>query len=332
MRVIDSITLMIVITGGAGLIGSAVTWALNTRGRTDLIIVDTIDHEEKRLNLEPLEYQEILGIEDFRKRMQAGDFDNTVEAIIHLGACSSTLEQNWEYLLDNNVNYTKEIIEWSASHNIRCIYASSAATYGDGSNGYSDDHALIDILEPLNLYGKSKLDVDKWALAEGHLNSVVALRYFNVFGPNEWHKGVMRSVVAKKYEDIVNSGTIQLFKSYKPEYADGEQKRDFIYVKDAVAMTLFFLDTPEAAGIFNIGSGRAESWNQLAHAMFAALAVPPSIEYIDMDETLREQYQYFTKADMAKIQAAGWNTPPLPLTDSVGEYIREYLVPKRHLS
>ncbi len=323
---------MIVITGGAGLIGSAVTWALNKRGRTDLLIVDTIDHEEKRLNLEPLLYQEILGIEDFRKRMQAGDFDTTVDTIIHLGACSSTLEQNWEYLLDNNVNYTKEVIEWCTSRNIRCIYASSAATYGDGSNGYSDDHDLIDTLEPLNLYGKSKLDVDKWALTEGHLDSVVGLRYFNVFGPNEWHKGVMRSVVAKKYEDIVNSGTIQLFKSYKPEYADGEQKRDFIYVKDAVAMTLFFLDTPEAAGIFNIGSGRAESWNQLAHAMFTALAVSPSIEYIDMDETLREQYQYFTKADMTKIQASGWNTPPLSLTDSVGEYIREYLVPKRHLS
>ena len=244
---------MIVVTGGAGFIGSAIVAELNHRGEQNILVVDVLDHERKERNLTPLKYRELVGIEDFRLELNSGKLkERSIRGIIHMGACSSTMETNWDYLQDNNVNYTKEIIRWCVENEARCVYASSAATYGDGTQGFSDDHALFDNLVPLNLYGKSKLIVDLWARDEGLLNRVAGVRYFNVFGPNEWHKGVMRSVIAKKFPDVKDDRKITLFKSYHPSYSDGAPERDFVYVKDAVNMTLWLFDHPEANGVINI--------------------------------------------------------------------------------
>lgn len=323
---------MIIVTGGAGFIGSALVWALNERGERTVIIVDELDHDEKERNIAPLTYEELLSIPAFREKLQAGDFnDKNVRAIFHLGACSDTTEQNWEYLEDNNIAYTQDIIRWAADHGVRCIYASSGAVYGDGSHGYSDEHDLFDQLTPRNLYGKSKLAVDVWARDGGYLENVVGLRYFNVFGPNEAHKGHMRSVVAKHYEELTEKGTVSLFKSYQKEFGDGEQRRDFVYVKDAVAATLFFLDTPGVNGVFNVGTGEARSWNEVARAMFAAAGQPEKIQYIDMPEEIRAHYQYFTQADISKLRAVGFKKPFTPLTEAVADYIKNYLEPDKHL-
>lgn len=343
---------MIIVTGAAGLIGSATVWALNQRGREDIIIVDEIidgppspqamgdaspssdSAREKEHNVENLKYDQMIGIADFRSQLLAGEFDNAgVEAIIHLGACSSTTEQNWDYLSDNNVEYTKDIIRWCQSNNAKCIYASSAATYGNGEMGYNDDHKLFDALVPLNLYGKSKLLVDIWARDGGFLDSAVGLRYFNVFGPNEWHKEGMMSVVAKKYPEIVAGKRMTLFKSYDKDYVDGGQKRDFVYVKDAVRATLFFLDNKQFGGVFNVGTGVARTWLDVGRAMFAACSIPENIEFIDMPDNLKNQYQYFTQADIKKLKNTGFDSDAnYSLEDAITEYIQEYLAPHKHLN
>lgn len=324
---------MIIVTGGAGFIGSAIVWELNQRGREDITIVDDIDHDEKEHNIGHLRHDQLIGIADFRQQLLAGEFDNQdVEAIIHLGACSATTETNWEYLLDNNVEYTKDIIRWCQEHSARCVYASSAATYGNGEHGYNDDHALFDVLEPLNLYGKSKLMVDIWARDGRFLDQAVGLRYFNVFGPNEWHKEEMRSVVAKKYPDVAAGKPITLFKSYEEKYGDGEQKRDFIYVKDAVRATLFFVDNPTLCGVYNVGTGIARTWLDVARAMFSAAGMKENIEFIDMPGALKDQYQYFTQANIRNLEAAGFDTGEnYSLERAITEYIQEYLAPHRHL-
>ncbi|MDA1169394.1 MAG: ADP-glyceromanno-heptose 6-epimerase [bacterium] len=324
---------MIIVTGGAGLIGSATVWALNQRGREDIIIVDEVDHDEKEHNVANLKYDQMIGIADFRKQLLAGEFDSMgIEAIIHLGACSSTTEQNWDYLLDNNVEYTKDMIRWCQSNNARCIYASSAATYGNGELGYDDDHKLFDSLAPLNLYGKSKLLVDIWARDGGFLDSAVGLRYFNVFGPNEWHKEAMMSVVAKKYPEIIAGKPMTLFKSYEKDYTDGGQKRDFVYVKDAVRATLFFLDHKEFGGIYNVGTGVARTWLDVARAMFAASDTLEKIEFIEMPTNLKKQYQYFTQANVKKLEATGFDIATnYMLEDAITEYVQEHLAPHQHL-
>lgn len=322
---------MIVITGGAGLIGSALAWALNRQGRSDLILVDDIDHKEKEHNLGPLIYESIVSINEFRGRLRGGGFNQAVEAVFHLGACTDTTESDWEYLRKNNVEYTKDVIRWCAERGVRCVYASSAAVYGDGALGFSDDHNLFTSLSPLNYYGHSKLEVDRWANDEGYLDKVVGLRYFNVFGPNEWHKGLMRSVVAKKFPRLQQAGYIELFKSEDPTWADGEQERDFMYIKDAVSATLFFLDRRELAGVYNIGTGRVQTWNQVARALFAAVGQGVDIRYIDLPANLREQYQYHTQADISKLRAVGWGGDVTVLEDSVADYVQNYLIPHRHL-
>ncbi|MEX2055146.1 MAG: ADP-glyceromanno-heptose 6-epimerase [Candidatus Andersenbacteria bacterium] len=323
---------MIIITGAAGFIGSALLWALNERGETDILLVDELDHDDKERNLAPLKYEELVGIKEFREKLLAGDYNNRdVKAIFHLGACSDTTETNWAYLEDNNVEYSKDIIRWCTDRDIRCIYASSGATYGSGEQGYSDDHKLFNELKPLNLYGKSKLLVDIWALDGGYLDKAVGLRYFNVFGPNEWHKGHMQSVIAKRYPEVVNEGVMHLFKSYHPDYGDGEQQRDFVYVKDAVAATLFFYDNPKPAGVFNVGTGKASTWNEVAYALFAAADKTPRIEYIEMPKNIRDQYQYFTEADIKKLTSAGFTKKPYSLPDAVGEYVQDFLAPNKHL-
>ncbi len=314
---------MIIVTGGAGLIGSALVWALNKRGRTDLLVVDDVDHLEKKRNLQPLKYEKQVGIKEFREELLGGRVK--AEAILHMGAISSTFEKNWERLQDLNVSYTQAVIQWAVKNTIRCVYASSAATYGDGVNGYSDDHALFDKLQPLNLYGKSKLAVDMWARDNGYLEDAVGLRYFNVFGPNEYHKGEMRSVVTKKFDELQQHGFIELFKSNDPQYEDGQQPRDFVYVKDAVEATLFFLDKPKLGGVYNIGTGKAETWNTVARAMFTAVGKPADIRYISLPAALAPQYQNFTQADITKLTAAGYSRPFMPVAAAVTDYIQHYL-------
>lgn len=323
---------MVVITGGAGLIGSALLWGLNERGQHDIIVVDNLDHEEKEKNLAPLAYEELLSIADFRDQLLAGDLPGRgITTVFHLGAITSTTTESWERLLEFNVSYTQDVIRWCVDQAVQCLYASSGQVYGSGEQGYSDDHALFDQLKAITLYGRSKLLVDVWARDAGYLDRAVGLRYFNVFGPNENHKGPMRSVIAKQFETITRTGQIELFRSYRKDWADGQQQRDFIYIKDAVAATLFFFDHPELAGMYNIGTGQARSWNDVARAMFAALGKPAEIRYVDMPANLKENYQYFTQADITKLRAAGYRAPFTPLEEAVRDYIQLYLEPHKHL-
>jgi ADP-L-glycero-D-manno-heptose 6-epimerase len=319
-----SLTDTIIVTGGAGLIGSNLAAALNARGYKNLVIVDHLNHPGKKRNLSKIEYTDFMDKQDFRKRFTSGK-QPTANAVFHLGACSSTTENNAEYLDDNNLAYTRELCQWSLDHQARFIYASSAATYGDGSRGYRDDETDIPNLVPLNLYGLSKQKFDLWALNNQLLDKIVGIKYFNVFGPGEAHKGDMRSVVNKAFNQISETGTLQLFRSHRPDYQDGMQERDFVYVNDAVAITLFFFDNPNVSGIFNAGTGRTHTWLDLAHAVFAALEREPNIEFVDMPLSLREKYQYYTLADIQKLRSAGFEAPFQPLAESVADYAKKRL-------
>jgi len=314
----------IVVTGGAGFIGSNLVAALNRRGHRAITVVDHLDDDGKRRNLDRIDFEHYFDKAEFRESLHAGRIPPAA-AVFHLGACSSTTETNEIYLRDNNTHYTRELCEWSLNTGARFIYASSAATYGDGSKGYSDDDAVTPTLEPLNLYGASKQWFDLWALETGAIQRIAGLKYFNVYGPGEDHKGDMRSVVNKAYAQVLRDGEIGLFKSYRPEYRDGEQERDFVHVDDAVAVTLFFYDHPEFSGLFNCGTGAARTWLDLAHAIFAAMDLPPRIRFIDMPESIRERYQYHTCADTRKLRAAGYRGAFLPVEEGVRRYVREYL-------
>jgi len=316
---------MIIVTGGAGFIGSALIAALNKRQITDILVVDELGCDQKWKNLRNLSFADYMEKDDFLDRIIENKLAGPIAAVFHLGACSSTTETDASYLIENNYEYTKLLAQWAANANIRFIYASSAATYGDGSAGFSDDEEKIDKLRPLNIYGYSKQLFDLWARRAGLLKKMVGLKYFNVFGPNEYHKGDMRSFVVKAFEQIMASGRVCLFKSYKPQFKDGEQMRDFLYVKDAVDMTLFFLDNPKIAGLFNIGSGRARNWNDLVKAVFAAMGKPPNIEYIEMPDSIRNQYQYFTQADMTKLRQVGYKKQTTPLEEAIKDYVQNYL-------
>lgn len=321
---------MIVVTGGAGFIGSAIAAQLNQRGISDLIIVDILDHPEKQKNLDALAYRNYFDRDDFLEKARSRNLDG-VEAIFHMGACSATTETDEDFLRQNNFEYTKELALYALEKNVRFIYASSAATYGNGERGYEDDESRLETLEPLNPYGRSKQNFDLWAKEQGILRDIAGLKYFNVYGPNEYHKGDMRSMVLKGYRQSIETGRIRLFKSRKPEYADGCQARDFLYIKDAVAMTIFFLDCPEACGIYNVGSGVAGSWNDLAKNIFLAQDKEPEIEYFEMPPAIRDQYQYHTCAVMEKIRKAGCRSPITSLEDGINDYVRNYLMPGRRL-
>ena len=327
---------MIIVTGGAGFIGSALVWGLNKRGVDNIVVVDHLGETEKWKNLIPLRFSDYFDKSDFIERIEAGYFGNSNSAIFHLGACSSTTERNADYLIENNYRYTARLATWHGEHRAcRLIYASSAATYGDGERGYrdkEDEIHEIHLLRPLNMYGYSKHMFDLLALRKGWLSHIVGLKYFNVFGPNEYHKEDMRSVINKTYPLVRDEGEICLFNSYRNEYKDGEQLRDFIYVKDAVDMTLFFLDNPEINGIFNIGTGTARSWNEVAASLFQAVGRPLNIEYIPMPDNLKEKYQYYTCADMTKLRSAGCSHTCMGLDAAVKEYVRDYLSSKKHLS
>ncbi len=321
----------VLVTGGAGFIGSALVWALNRRGIQDVIVSDFLGESEKWRNLTPLAYADYLEADDLHELVKADSGRlRDVRTVFHLGACSATTERDAAYLVRNNFEYTKDMATWALSHGARFVYASSAATYGDGSAGMSDEADLA-TLRPLNMYGYSKQMFDQWARRQGLLDRVVGLKYFNVFGPNEDHKGDMKSLVHKAYHQVLETGRIRLFKSHRPDYQDGEQKRDFVYVKDAVAMTLHLAASDRAGGLFNIGSGRASTWNELARSVFTALERPESIEYIDMPESLRGKYQYFTEARIDRLRAAGYAAPVMGLAAAVSDYVRDYLVPDRRL-
>jgi ADP-L-glycero-D-manno-heptose 6-epimerase len=321
---------MIVITGGAGFIGSAIAWRVNNQGKDDIIIVDELGHTEKWKNLVTLNYQDFINKDEFIKQIESG-VKLGIEAIIHMGANSSTTEKDADYLINNNYEYTKKLAKYCVENNIRFIYASSAATYGDGSLGFNDEEKICQSLRPLNMYGYSKNLFDVWAIKYGIIDKIVGLKYFNVFGPNEYHKSDMRSVVHKAFEQIKSTGKVELFKSRNPNYKDGEQKRDFIYVKDAVDMTLFFLEKKNKNGIYNIGSGKARTWNDLVTAIFKALNKPVKIEYIELPEYLVEKYQYFTEARIDKIKKAGYPHPITSLEDGVTDYVKSFLLSGKHL-
>jgi ADP-L-glycero-D-manno-heptose 6-epimerase len=324
LREVRSMPKRIIVTGAAGFIGRNAVAELNRQGHDDLLLVDLLGTDEKWRNLRGLSYDDLISPEALLSRIERGH-SMDVEAIVHLGACSATTEPDADFLLENNYRYTRRLCEFSLKHGVRFIYASSAATYGNGSDGYSDADEITKGLRPLNMYGYSKQMFDLWALKSGAIEEIVGLKYFNVFGPFEDHKGDMKSVVAKSYRQILDMGKVQLFKSYDARYADGEQKRDFIYVKDAVAVTLSFLEARKRNGLFNCGTGHAITWRELATAVFHATKVPLSIEYVEMPEALRGKYQYFTQADMAKLRNAGYATPFMSLEDAVSDYVETYL-------
>ncbi|MBE6380525.1 MAG: ADP-glyceromanno-heptose 6-epimerase [Lentisphaerae bacterium] len=324
---------MWIVTGGAGLIGSAVVWQWNRNGIDDILIVDHLGESDKWKNLRALRYNDYLEKDQFFQMLADGVFDHApIEGIMHLGACSSTTERDATYLIHNNFQYTVKLAEFAVKRNIRMIYASSCATYGDGSLGYKDDEDAIEQLRPLNMYGYSKQMFDLYAKRRGWLKHLVGCKFSNVYGPNEFHKAGMRSVVLRAYEQISATGKMGLFKSYNPEYADGEFKRDFLYVKDAVKMLWHLACVNTAScGLYNIGSGRAETWNSLARAAFDALGKPCNIEYIEMPEHLRDRYQYYTCSEMDKLHAAGYTEEAASLADSVRDYLVNYCLPGKYL-
>lgn len=319
---------MIIVTGGAGFIGSAIIWKLNTMGVKDILAVDNLASSSKWTNLRGLSFYDYMERDSFIELIKSGAFKNDrIDCVIHMGACSSTTEADCRYLLRNNYEYTKTLAWFCADNGIRFIYASSAATYGDGENGFSDDDCVMEKLRPLNMYGYSKQLFDLYAKSNGLLDKVVGLKFFNVFGPNEYHKKDMRSLVNKAYHQIKETGSINLFKSHVPEYEHGEQLRDFIYVKQAVERVMYFVEHRDRNGIFNIGSAKANSWNQLAKAIFKALKMKAKINYIDMPVEIRDKYQYYTKADMSKFEAAsaGANLKAFTLEEAVKDYVLNYL-------
>ena len=323
----------VLVTGGAGFIGSALVWALNRRGVDRIVVVDRLGTDEKWRNLVPLAFEDYLEADDLLPRLASGalgDFD----CVLHMGACSATTERDATFLARNNFEFTKSLAQWAVPRQVRFVYASSAATYGDGAAGMDDraqDPASLQRLRPLNAYGYSKHLLDLWAARHGVLDRMVGCKFFNVFGPNEAHKGDMRSLVHKAFGQVQETGSVKLFRSHRPDYQDGEQTRDFLYVKDCVAMTLHLAAAPSAAGLYNLGSGVANSWNELAHALFAAMGRDPRIEYVDMPESIRDRYQYHTRADIGRLRAAGYTAPVTPLADAVRDYVAHYLTGDRRL-
>lgn len=320
---------MIVVTGGAGFIGSVLVWGLNKAGHKDLIVVDEgAKNSPKWNNIKNHSFESYYESGEFIERLEKKDWDGKISAIFHMGACSSTTEMDRAYLRRNNSEYSERIARWCLSHDAYLSYASSAATYGDGELGFSDDDVLTPRLKPLNPYGQSKLDFDVWALKNGYEKKITGFRFFNVYGPNEYHKESMRSMVQKGFEQIQATGKLKLFKSYKKEYPDGGQKRDFIYVKEVVSAMLWCYQHPSIKGIYNLGSGKAETWNALAEGIFKACGKAVNIEYMDMPDSIKNQYQYFTEADMKKLSNTGCPTSFDGLEAGIQDYVQNYLLKK----
>lgn len=315
---------MYIVTGGAGFIGSAFLAKLNEAGVEDIIVVDEFKDSERWKNLRGKRIADVMHKDEFLSLVIADELPSSISAIVHLGACSSTTEKNFDYLLDNNYRYSVALAEFAKQRNIRFVYASSAATYGDGSCGYCDQSDIM-ALRPLNGYGFSKQLFDQFMLRRKFLPSAVGVKFFNVFGPNEYHKGEMLSVVYKAWSSIKRTGEVPLFKSYRAEYADGEQRRDFVYVKDCCEVLLWMLRTDNVRGIYNLGTGVAQTWRELVGAVFTALELKPNIRFVDMPENLREQYQYYTCAEMQKLKSAGCPVKFTSLQEAVSDYVLNYL-------
>lgn len=321
---------MIILTGGAGFIGSAFLWRLNEAGITDVLVSDELDSTNKWKNLSGRRFIDYIEKDDLMELIRERKLPK-VSFVVHMGACSDTTCTDARYFIKNNYEYSKSLVEWAVANEIPFMYASSAATYGDGSCGYSDDEELLEELRPLNMYAFSKQLFDLWVKKERLFSKVTGLKFFNVFGPGEYHKGAMRSLVCKAFPEVQEKGRIKLFKSYREAYGPGEQRRDFIYIKDAVEMMYFFFKNPALTGIYNLGTGEARSWNDLAGSMFKALGREGRIDYIDMPEELRDKYQYFTQADISKLRRAGYDRRIMSLEEAVGDYISHYLVHKKAL-
>jgi ADP-L-glycero-D-manno-heptose 6-epimerase len=320
---------MLVVTGGAGFIGSVLAAALNEAGRSDLVIVDRFGHDEKWRNIAKRDFFEIVPVEALHSWLER--FGGEVEAIFHLGAISATTFTDADEIIANNLNYSIALWRWCAAAKRPLIYASSAATYGDGTAGF-DDAGGIDAfkrLRPMNLYGWSKHAFDLWALRQAAAGSApphwAGLKFFNVFGPNEYHKGDMMSLVAKNYRKVAAGETIRLFKSHRPDYRDGEQRRDFVYVKDCVAAMLWLWRQGRDSGIYNIGSGEARSFLDLINALGTACGRAPNIEFVDIPPEIRPNYQYFTEATLTRLRQAGYNAPFTPLEAAVTDLVTHHL-------
>lgn len=316
---------MIIVTGGAGFIGSAIVWKLNQNGISDILIVDNLNTSEKWKNLTNLQFEDYIHKDKFLSLIDTGKMPSEVTGIFHMGACSATTEKDADYLMENNFHYTQALAKWCLKTKSRFIYASSAATYGDGNLGFSDEDALLTKLRPMNRYGYSKHIFDLWAQRNQLLSKIVGLKFFNVFGPNEYHKNDMASVVYKSFLQIQQTGEVHLFKSHKDNYKDGEQKRDFIYVKDCVEVMWWLFNNENVNGIFNLGTGTARTWNDLVNSTFAAMNLPSKINYIPMPETIQNSYQYFTESPMNKLSSAGCPIRFKTLEESIQDYVVNYL-------
>lgn len=316
---------MYIITGGAGFIGSAMLWQLNQQGIDDVVLVDHLGTDDKWRNLVKLTYADYIHRERFRDLLLRDALPWKVEAIIHLGACSDTTEADGDFLMENNFQFSRDICRYALDKGARFIQASSAATYGDGSLGFSDDPDLLPKLRPLNLYAYSKHLFDLWLVRHGLDKEVASLKFFNVYGPNEYHKGEMRSVACKAYKQITKHGDLELFRSTSPDISDGEQKRDFVYVKDCTALMSWLLENRHVNGIHNVGSGRARSFNDLGRAVFSAMQRSCRITYVDMPRMLHGKYQNFTQADMNWLDKVGCPLKMTSLEDGVTDFVQNYL-------
>ncbi|MDR2813521.1 MAG: ADP-glyceromanno-heptose 6-epimerase [Prevotellaceae bacterium] len=315
---------MIVVTGAAGFIASCLTEALNEQGYRDLVLVDDFSHEDKKPNYERKKYVTLVERDGFFGWLE--DNHRYVEFIFHLGARSATTEASAEALQTLNLGYTQRMWSMCVELGLPLIYASSAATYGGGEHGYSDSHALVESLAPLNLYGKSKNDFDKWALRQQREPFFWAgLKFFNVYGPNEYHKQRMASVVLHAYNQIRQTGGMKLFRSHNPAYPDGGQMRDFVYVKDLCDVMIFLMEERPKSGIYNMGTGKARTFLDLTKSTFRAMGVPENISYVDTPADIREKYQYFTEADMGKLRSIGYTKEFTALESGVEDYVKQYL-------
>lgn len=315
---------MYIVTGGAGMIGSATVWALNQKGIEDILVVDNLANTEKWKNIVCLKYSDYMHRDEFLQKIQ-NDAIKDVQGIVHMGACSSTTQKDADFLMQNNFHYTREVFHFVQRNGIRMVNASSAATYGGGELGFKTDLETTLKLHPLNMYGYSKHLFDLWCIRNNCLDKVVNLKFFNVYGPNEYHKQSMRSVACKAFEAITEKGYLQLFSSDRPEYPHGGQQRDFVYIKDCTKVILWFLEN-QIGGIFNVGTGMARTWNSLANAVFAAMDKPTRVKYIPMPEELRGKYQYFTEADMSWLKTYAYPYEFTSLEDGIKDYVQNYLL------
>ncbi len=320
---------MIIVTGAAGFIGSCMVGKLNSEGYYDVVVVDDFSHPDKDANLAGKKFTHKIDREQFISWLEENQ--RLVQFVFHIGARTDTAEFDKELLNRLNLDYTKAVWDVCVRHGIPLVYASSAATYGDGALGYRDDHALSEQLQPLNPYGISKNEFDKWALAQERKPYFwTGFKFFNVYGPNEYHKGRMASVIMHAHEQIKEKGDMALFRSHRPEYKDGEQLRDFVYVKDVVEVLFYFMLNRKHSGIYNLGTGKARSFHALASATFMAMGAKENIRFIDIPADIRERYQYFTEATMDKLRAAGYEKPFHTLEEGISDYVKQYLAGNKY--